>query len=46
MNRRLQVFKYVLLDWLAALIAWGLFYIFRKYTENPEVIVNFPVFSL
>jgi exopolysaccharide biosynthesis polyprenyl glycosylphosphotransferase len=38
MNRRLQVFKYVFLDWLAALIAWGLFYIFRKYTENPEVI--------
>jgi len=38
MNRRLQVFKYVFLDWLAALIAWGLFYIFRKYTENAEVI--------
>ena len=38
MNRKLQVFKYVFLDWLAALIAWGLFYIFRKYTENPEVI--------
>jgi exopolysaccharide biosynthesis polyprenyl glycosylphosphotransferase len=38
MNRKLQVFKYVFLDWLAALIAWGLFYIFRKYTENPEVL--------
>ncbi|MEE4259063.1 MAG: sugar transferase [Bacteroidales bacterium] len=38
MNRKLQVFKYVFLDWLAALIAWGLFYIFRKYSENPEVL--------
>ena len=41
MNRKLQVFKYVFLDWLAALIAWSLFYIFRKYTENPDVFTHF-----
>lgn len=38
MNRKLQVFKYVFLDWLAALIAWGLFYFIRKYSENPSVM--------
>ncbi len=37
MNRHLQVAKYVLFDWLAALIAWSLFYIYRKYTEDPTV---------
>ena len=41
MNRKLQVFKYVFLDWLAALIAWSLFYIFRKYTENPDIFTHF-----
>ena len=41
MNRRLQVFKYVFLDWFAALIAWSLFYIFRKYTENPDILAHF-----
>ncbi len=37
MNRRLQVFKYVFLDWLAALIAWTLFYLFRKHMESPDI---------
>jgi len=41
MNRRLQVFKYVFLDWFAALIAWSLFYVFRKYTENPDILAHF-----
>lgn len=36
MNRRLQVAKYVLLDWIAALFAWFLFYVFRKQSENPN----------
>lgn len=40
MNKNLQVAKYVVLDWLAALIAWTLFYFFRKYTENPEILNN------
>jgi exopolysaccharide biosynthesis polyprenyl glycosylphosphotransferase len=36
-NRRLQVTKYVFFDWLAALIAWSLFYIYRKYSEDTTV---------
>jgi exopolysaccharide biosynthesis polyprenyl glycosylphosphotransferase len=38
MNRRLQVTKYVILDWLAALIAWSLFYFFRKQWEVPDLL--------
>jgi len=37
MNKRLQVIKYVMLDWLAAVIAWSLFYILRKFSEDPEI---------
>jgi len=37
MNRRLQVTKYVVLDWLAAFIAWSLFYFFRKQWEVPDL---------
>jgi len=37
MNRRLQVTKYVFFDWLSALIAWSLFYIYRKYSEDTTV---------
>lgn len=38
MNRRLQVTKYVVLDWLAAFIAWSLFYFFRKQWEVPDLL--------
>lgn len=38
MNRRLQVTKYAILDWLAALLAWSLFYFFRKQWEVPDLI--------
>ncbi len=50
MNTRLQVAKYVTLDWLAALLAWALFYIFRKQSEDPffyeyfEIIYDDPNF--
>ena len=40
MNRRLQVTKYVFFDWLAAALAWSMFYIYRKYSENPTVFPN------
>ena len=40
MNRKLQVAKYVFLDWLAAIIAWSLFYLFRKYMEDPDFYGN------
>jgi exopolysaccharide biosynthesis polyprenyl glycosylphosphotransferase len=44
MNKNLQVFKYVLFDALAAILAWVLFFIYRKYTvhisvlETPQVV--------
>lgn len=41
MNKNLQVTKYVVLDWLAAFIAWSLFYLFRKYNEDPEIFNHF-----
>lgn len=37
MNRRLQITKYVFFDWLAAALAWSLFYAYRKYTEDTSV---------
>ena len=50
MNRKLQVTKYLILDWLAAVLAWALFYFFRKQSEDPsfheyfEVIFDDPNF--
>ncbi len=41
MNKKIQVAKYVIVDFLSAVIAWGLFFIYRKYTSNTEVLNNF-----
>lgn len=35
MNKKLQIFKYVFLDVLAAILAWTLFFIFRKTFIEP-----------
>lgn len=35
MNRKTQVARYVVWDFLAASIAWGVFFIFRKYNVDP-----------
>ncbi len=35
MNRRLQVSKYVIADFLSALVAWGLFFRYRKLYLEP-----------
>ena len=40
MDRKLHVLKYLFFDYLSALIAWATFFIYRKYTINPEVIYN------
>lgn len=40
MNKRLQVIKYVFVDWITAVLSWSLFYSFRKNTEDPEFINN------
>ncbi|TSA27337.1 MAG: sugar transferase [Bacteroidetes bacterium] len=37
MNKRLQVLKYVLADYLAAMLAWFLFFCYRKLVVNPTV---------
>ncbi len=38
MNKNLQVLKYVILDFLAAAIAWSLFFIYRKYVIEPNFL--------
>jgi exopolysaccharide biosynthesis polyprenyl glycosylphosphotransferase len=43
MNLRLQVFKYLFLDWFAAFLAWFMFYIFRKQSEDPAFYEYFEI---
>lgn len=38
MNKHLQVIKYVVADFLAAFLAWALFFIYRKYVVDPTVL--------
>lgn len=40
MNKTLQVAKYVFADIFSAGLAWALFFIFRKYAVDPEVLNN------
>ncbi len=40
MNKNLQVAKYILADLLSAAIAWTLFFAYRKYSVNHEVLQN------
>lgn len=40
MNKKLQVTKYVIADVLSAMIAWGLFFIYRKNQENISIFEN------
>lgn len=40
-NKQLLVIYYVLMDILAAVITWVVFFIFRKYNVNPEVFQHF-----
>ncbi len=41
MNKKLQVIKYVIADTLAAVIAWGLFFIYRKYSVDHNIFSHF-----
>lgn len=43
MNWKIQVAKYILLDWIAAMLAWSLFYIFRKQSEDATFHEHFDV---
>lgn len=38
MNKRLQVTKYLIADLISATLAWGFFFIYRKYSVDPNVI--------
>jgi hypothetical protein len=38
MNKKLQVFKYLLADVVAATLAWSLFFVYRKYSIEPTVL--------
>ncbi len=40
MNKKVQVLKYVIADYFAAAVAWGLFFIYRKYTIDPQILSN------
>src|SRR5688572_23662361 len=42
MNRKRQIVKYVLADLLAAMLAWGLFYLYRK-NEIESALYGFKV---
>lgn len=37
MNKNLQVTKYVIADLISAFLAWGTFFIYRKYSVDPNV---------
>lgn len=44
MNKRLQIFKYLILDYLTAILSWTLFYLFRKvYIEPLKFGIDIPV---
>lgn len=36
MNKRLQVLKYILSDYVSASVAWSLFYLYRKFFIEPD----------
>ena len=38
MNKKLQTLKYLVADYIAAFLAWSLFFIYRKYSVEPVVL--------
>lgn len=41
MNKPLQVFKYVFFDFLAAVISWTIFFIYRKTVIEPQLLGDY-----
>ncbi len=37
MNKRLQVTKYIIADFLSAFIAWTLFFVYRKWVVDHQI---------
>lgn len=40
MNKQLQVFKYVIADYLSAAVAWAIFFTYRKHSIDPQILSN------
>lgn len=40
MNKPLQVAKYIFADLIAAAVAWMIFFLYRKYSVNPDIFTN------
>ncbi|MBM3403562.1 MAG: sugar transferase [Bacteroidetes bacterium] len=43
MNKRLQVAKYVIADLISAVVAWTIFFIYRKYTVDPTIFSHIEI---
>lgn len=41
MDKRIQRLRYIALDFASAVIAWSLFFIYRKYTLDPNIFNKF-----
>lgn len=41
MNKRKQVLRYLIIDYISALLAWCIFFIYRKYTINHSIFEQF-----
>lgn len=41
MNKKLHTFRYVLFDYFSALVAWCIFFTYRKYTVSPFLFEQF-----
>lgn len=41
MNKKLHSFRYVLVDYFSALVAWCIFFTYRKYTVSPFLFEQF-----
>ena len=40
-NKTRQTIKYVMTDWICALVAWTLFFLFRKHNEDPDFLEHY-----
>lgn len=40
-NKTKQTLKYVVTDWFCALVAWTLFFLYRKYNEEPSFLEHY-----
>jgi len=38
MNKKFQVFKYIIADFFSAILAWGIFFTYRKITIDNQII--------